>query len=85
MGECSGDEARVGAVGGVCISSRWDGRAIQIEIDAQCRRLGKHQSDPALDAVVESSALVVERIQAVILRKLQSVGFKVLGGFAVCL
>ena len=66
-------------------SSRWDGRAVQIEIDTQRRRLGKHQSDPALDAVVESSALVVERIQVVILRKLQSVGCIVLGGFAVCL
>ena len=49
----------------------------------QCRSLGEHQSDPAHNAVVKSSALVVERIQG-ILRKLPSVGLKVLGGFVVC-
>ena len=39
--------------------------------------LGEHQSDIALDAVVENSALVVERVQAVGLRKLESSGLKV--------
>ena len=44
-----------------------------------------HQSDLALEAVVEISALVVKRVQVVVLRKLPSLGLKVLGGFAVCL
>ena len=34
---------------------------------------------------MESSALVVERVQVVGLRKLLSLGLEVLGGFAVCL
>ena len=38
-----------------------------------------------LEAVVEGSALVVQRVQVGVLRKLPSLGLEVLGGFAVCL
>ena len=72
-------------MGGVCVCSRWDRRPIEVKCDAEGCGLGEHQSNLALDAIVKGSALEVERVQVGVLRKLPSVGLKILGGFAVCL
>ena len=72
-------------MGGVCVCPGRDRRPIEVECDAQGHVLGEHQSDLAFDAIVKGSALEVERVQVVGLRKLPSVGLKILGGFAVCL